>query len=241
MRIVSATIRVNYRGIRPGKARANTMDRIEYIRTDKNGTKIYADWTCPRCGGEGESSMWLKTGKVCFRCGGSGLRNRPVIVKEYTDEYAAKLKARRQAKAAKYAEEHAEEIAAAKAEQERRDAEIAAQIEEERKLSEEIERKARGHFFGTVGQKVEIDVTYTGHFFFDSVYGGGTVYKFDTDDGAHLVWMTSGSLGGNDTVVDEGSRITIRATIKEHKERLGVEQTMLARLKVIKGGRPWTE
>ena len=24
-----------------------------YVRTDKNGTKIYHDWTCPRCGGAG--------------------------------------------------------------------------------------------------------------------------------------------------------------------------------------------
>lgn len=217
------------------------MERIKYIRTDKNGTKIFADWTCPRCGGAGESSMWLKTGKVCFRCGGSGLRERPVIIKEYTDEYAAKLEARRIARQKKYEEEHADEIAAQKAENERREAEIAAQAEAEKKLLEEIERKARGHFFGTVGQKVEIEVTYTGHFFFDSIYGGGTVYKFDTDDGAHLVWMTSGSLGGNDTIVDDGERVTIRATIKEHKERNGVEQTMLTRVKVIKGGRPFED
>ena len=172
-------------------------------------------------------------------CGGSGLRNKPVTVKEYTDEYAAKLEARRIAKEAKYAEEHADEIAAAKAEQERREAEIAAQVAAEKALLEEIERKARGHYFGTVGEKVEIEVTYVDHFFFDNAFGGGLIYKSDTDDGAHLVWMTSGSLGGNDLIVDEGSRITIRATIKAHNERHGVEQTMLTRVKVIKGGRPF--
>ena len=96
------------------------MERRKYIRTDKNGTKIYHDYTCPRCGGAGESNAWLFTGKVCFECGGTGLRNRPLVVKEYTDEYAAKLEARRQAKAAKYAEEHAEEIAAAKKEENER-------------------------------------------------------------------------------------------------------------------------
>lgn len=95
------------------------MDRIKYIRTDKNGTKIFEDWTCPRCGGEGWAGQWKYTGVTCFRCGGSGLRKTPKIVKEYTDEYWAKLNARREAKAAKYAEEHAEEIAAAKAEEER--------------------------------------------------------------------------------------------------------------------------
>ena len=102
------------------------MERMKYIRTDKNGTKIYEDWTCPRCVGEGWAGQWKFTGVTCFRCGGSGLRNRPVIVKEYTDEYWAKLNARREAKAAKYAEEHADEIAAAKAEEERREAEYKA-------------------------------------------------------------------------------------------------------------------
>ena len=169
------------------------------------------------------------------------MRNRPKIVKEYTDEYWAKLQARQEERAKKYAEEHAEEIAAAKAEQERREAEIAAQIEAEKKLLEEIERKARGHYYGEVGQKIEIEVTYVDHIFIDTVFGGSTIYKFDTDDGAHLVWMTSGSLGGSDTIVDEGSRITIRATIKEHKEFRGVEQTQLTRVKVIKGGRPFED
>ena len=214
---------------------------VKYIRTDKNGTKIFEDWTCPRCGGAGWAGQWKYTGVYCFRCGGSGRRNRPVTIKEYTDEYAAKLEAKRIAKQKKYEEEHAEEIAAAKAEQERLEAEMKAQAEAERILREEIDRKVRGHYYGKVGQKIEIEVTYTGHFFFDSIYGGGTIYKFDTADGAHLVWMTSGNLGGNDTIVDEDSRITIRATIKEHKERNGVEQTMLTRVKVIKGGRPFEE
>ena len=223
-------------GVRPGKD--CNMERLKYIRTDKNGTKIYEDWTCPRCGGQGWAGQWKYTGVTCFRCGGSGLRTRPVLVKEYTDEYAAKLEAKRRAKAAKYAEEHAEEIAAAKAEQERREAEIAAQVAAEKALSEEIERKARGHYFGTVGQKFETEVTYVGRFFFDSVYGGCTCHKFDTDAGAHLFWMTSGCLG---VVVDEGERITIRATVKKHNERNGVEQTMLTRVKVIKGGRPYED
>lgn len=217
------------------------MERMKYIRTDKNGTKIYHDYTCPRCAGMGEADKWDRTGRVCFACGGSGLRNRPKVVKEYTDEYWAKLISRRNAKARKYAEEHAEEIAAAKAERERMDAEIAAQIEAERVLLEEIERKRRGHFFGEVGQKIEIEVTYVDCFDIETAFGYSTVYKFDTDDGAHLVWMTSGSLGGNDLIVDKDSRITIRATIKEHKEFRGVEQTQLTRVKVVKGGRPFED
>lgn len=47
-------------------------NNMVYIRTDKNGTKIYHDYTCPRCGGAGRVS-------------------KPQIIKEYTPEYRAKL------------------------------------------------------------------------------------------------------------------------------------------------------
>lgn len=98
-----------------------------YVKTDKNGTKYYHDYTCPRCAGAGFCDKWINTGRVCFECGGTGKRFNPKLVKEYTPEYWAKLEARRQAKAAKeaevrakYAEEHAEEIAAKQAEENRR-------------------------------------------------------------------------------------------------------------------------
>lgn len=97
--------------------------KLEYIRTDRNGTKIYHDWTCPRCGGAGEAQKWEYTGRVCYACGGTGKRVKPLILKEYTDEYRDQLEARRAAKQAKYEADHADEIAAAKAEQDRRDAE----------------------------------------------------------------------------------------------------------------------
>ena len=65
----------------------------------------------------------MYTGRVCYGCGGTGKRVKPLTVKEYTDEYAAKLEAKRVERQAKYEAEHAEEIAAAKVEQEKREAE----------------------------------------------------------------------------------------------------------------------
>lgn len=94
-----------------------------YIRTDKNGTKIFYDFTCPRCAGAGFSDKWAETGRVCFACGGSGKRTRAKVVKEYTQEYFEKLQARQRARnkkqaeeSARYAEEHQEEITAAQRE-----------------------------------------------------------------------------------------------------------------------------
>ena len=100
---------------------------LQYFKTDKNGTKYFYDWMCPRCAGAGFADKWINTGRVCFACGGSGKRSVAKIVKEYTPEYWAKLEAKRQAKAAKeeearkqYEEEHADEIAAKRAAEDQR-------------------------------------------------------------------------------------------------------------------------
>lgn len=95
----------------------------EYVRTDRNGTKIFHDWTCPRCGGAGASDLWIFTGRTCWDCGGTGKRHTPQIVKEYTPEYQAKLDARRAAREAKRLAENpppTEEELRAKAEETRR-------------------------------------------------------------------------------------------------------------------------
>lgn len=77
------------------------MIPMEYIRTDKNGTKIYADYTCPRCGGAGGADQWKDTGWTCYECGGSGRKSTPQLVKMYTPEYEAKLEAQRAKRAEK--------------------------------------------------------------------------------------------------------------------------------------------
>ena len=66
------------------------MNRV-YIRTDKNGTKIYHDYTCTRCGGAGYSEAWRFTGMTCYKCGGTGKQPEPQVIKVYTPEYEAKL------------------------------------------------------------------------------------------------------------------------------------------------------
>lgn len=65
------------------------------IKVDKNGTKYWANYTCPRCGGAGGSDAWAYTGWTCYECGGSGQVVKPSIWKEYTEEYAAKLAEKR--------------------------------------------------------------------------------------------------------------------------------------------------
>lgn len=92
----------------------------QFIRTDKNGTKIYHDYTCDRCGGTGYFAIGVCNGSpvlspydggVCWGCGGSGKAQKPHIIKEYTPEYRAILDAR----AAKRLEKKMAEAQAAKA------------------------------------------------------------------------------------------------------------------------------
>ena len=60
-------------------------NNMVYIRTDKNGTKIYHDYTCPRCGGAGGADQWIYTGWTCYECGGTGRVSNPQIIKD--DKY----------------------------------------------------------------------------------------------------------------------------------------------------------
>lgn len=76
------------------------------IRTDKNGTKYWGDYTCDRCGGVGGCDAWAYTGWTCYKCGGTGRMEKPDIWKEYTPEYEAKLNERRAKREAKKQAEH---------------------------------------------------------------------------------------------------------------------------------------
>lgn len=102
------------------------MTNRVYVRTDKNGTKIYHDCTCQRCGGLGASESWKFTGMTCYECGGSG-KSKTRIIKEYTPEYAAKLAEKREARWAK-------EQAARRAKAEQLNAEFLAEYFPEGKI-----------------------------------------------------------------------------------------------------------
>lgn len=75
-----------------------------YVRTDKNGTKIYHDYTCDRCEGTGIYIVAIENGVprpsrvdqgICYKCHGSGKVEKPRIIREYTPKYEAKLAERR--------------------------------------------------------------------------------------------------------------------------------------------------
>ena len=220
------------------------------LKEYKNGNKLFGTVTrCAKCGGCGKV-IWSYANGVCFDCNGKGW----YYVEER--EYSPKEAAKREKKLAK--ERAAFE--AAEAERAKREAEIAA--EEARREAErlaEIERN-RGHFVGNVGDKIEMTVTLERRFSYERpCYNAPwktdlvTGYVFKTDDGNTLVWKTTGALhvkeykerghfrdddgkGWYDYVSPEdGERVTITATIKAQEEYNNVNQTILNRVKWIRG------
>lgn len=67
------------------------------IKTDRNGTQYWEDYTCPKCEGKGKIYCYSHVeGGICFLCNGSGCYR--THWKTYTPEYAAQLEERRAAK-----------------------------------------------------------------------------------------------------------------------------------------------
>lgn len=202
------------------------------IKIDRNGSKHYEGLiTCDRCGGRGLYIVRVENNRpiptivdngVCHKCWGTGKVHGKWI--ERTPEYQAKLDARR---AAKWA------ALEAKAAEERAKREEAERIEAERKAAEEAARKAISQHVGTVGERIELEVEYQRSARFDvkSFIGYGTstmyVHTFKDAAGNVLVWKTSSGLQ-----LEEGAKVTLKGTVKEHNEYKGEKQTVLTRCNI---------
>ena len=224
-------------------------DRV-LLKQFKNGNKLWGIVShCPKCNDTGKV-IWSYADHVCFDCNGKGWYYSEE--REYTPENLAKLEAKKAKERAKWEAEEAE-----------REAEYQRKKEEEaRKEAErlaEIERN-RGNFIGNPGDKIQIDVTlvkkfsYETHFGYRTMYVSGYVFK--TDDGNTLVYKTTGNPLGYDYEVpqdsnscnytdedgrkwdwmpmQEGERVTIKGTIKEHQEYNNVNQTILQMVKWVR-------
>lgn len=78
-------------------------------------------------------------------------------------------------------------------------------------------------FVGTVGQRIEMQVTVEKAIQLDGYYGPSTMHIMRGIDGNVYVWTTASKSW------EEGSEKTIRGTIKDHKTYRAVNQTILTR------------
>lgn len=89
-------------------------------------------------------------------------------------------------------------------------------------------------FIGNIKEKVEISAVYEKTFRFMSCYGEQYIHKFTDTNGNVLVWKTQNPVetsGKNQELIPEGSKVAIKATIKDHQEYKGEAQTAIIRCK----------
>ena len=89
-------------------------------------------------------------------------------------------------------------------------------------------------FIGNIKEKIEIKAIYEKTFNFMSCYGEQHVHKFTDTNGNVLVWKTQNlkeNSGKNRELIPEGSKVTIKATIKNYQEYKGEAQTVIIRCK----------
>lgn len=226
-------------------------DRV-LLKQFKNGNKLWGTVTpCAKCDRTGKV-IWSFADHVCFDCNGKGWYYSEE--REYTPENLAKLEAKKAKERAKWEAEEAEREAEYQRKQEE-------EAHKEAERLAEIERN-RGQFIGEIGDKIQMTVTLTRTFSYErSCFNAPwrtevvTGYVFKTDDGNTLVWKTTGSIARKVELPwdaedycginsdkhtkwdwespDEGDRITIKATIKDHEEYNNVNQTILNRVKWI--------
>lgn len=207
------------------------MMGAKLIRIDRNGSKYYEGMVkCDRCGGVGGSDVWMRTDWTCWKCGGTG----KIFAKwvERTPEYEAKLAARRHAKWKAEQEKTEAERKAREAEEEaKREAEEAMRKAEEERIKAE---KAKSQYVGEVGDKIQIEAVYDHSAWFDvrDMFGRPErryVHTFKDEDGNVFVWKT-----GCGVNADEGDRIILKGTVKDHSEYKDEKQTNLLRCKITK-------
>lgn len=212
----------------------------ELIKIDRNGSKHYRGMVeCDRCQGRGLFATGTCNGElvishvdngVCWKCHGVGKVLKKWI--ERTPEYQAKLDAKREAREAAKREAWEKELReteAAREEAERR-------AEEERKAEEERikAQKAISQFVGEVKERITVAGIYDHSAWFTITDPFGRpetryVHTFRDENGNVLVWKTGCGLRCG---LEEGSKVTITGTVKDHTVYKDEKQTNLLRVKI---------
>lgn len=216
---------------------------------------------CGRCGGQGGSDAWKHTGWTCYQCAGNG-KGRTEVLPLYTVEKLAQLdaaKAKADARrAAKQVVQAAAFAAKAKTAADANRATYAALLTSAapflsnsfiadicekavaRGLTENqlaavkvaIEREAAkaakpaSAHVGEIGTRKVFELKIVHVHTFEGAYGIVRINIMEDVAGNVLIYKGT-------HIGEKGETITVKATVKEHGERNGVAQTILARPAVV--------
>lgn len=98
----------------------------------------------------------------------------------------------------------------------------------EKRRRERAERDTESDFIGTVGERDDYEAVVEFTKMIDGRYGTTVLVKMRDDDGNILATFSSSEWVWS---VEEGDRVEIRGTVKEHTTYRGAKQTMLTRTK----------
>lgn len=119
-----------------------------------------------------------------------------------------------------------------------------------REREREIKRRERAvarpkstGYIGEVGKRLEIDATVTWLGSTESNWGTTTIVKLMDAEGRMAVWFSSRALplGPNNEVIGQGTKLKLKATVKEHKDYKGEPETVITRAKIVVISNPVTE
>lgn len=86
-------------------------------------------------------------------------------------------------------------------------------------------KPSTSEYVGTMGERIEVTLTVTKAITLDGYYGQSIMHIFEDEDGNVFVWTTSAKS------IPEGTTVTLRGTIKDHKIYRNTKQTILTRCK----------
>ena len=114
-----------------------------------------------------------------------------------------------------------------------------------KKIAEEERAKANAEveYYGAVGDKFELTLTFDKSFCFEGAYGFTYIHLFHDDENHVFAWSSSNGTyqcwcktNGKDGFLEYevGKKYILKGTIKAHKEYRNVKQTVITRCKVLK-------
>lgn len=118
---------------------------------------------------------------------------------------------------------------------------VAKKIAEEKRAIE----NAKVEYYGAVGDKFELTLTFDKSFCFEGAYGFTYIHLFHDDEGHQFKWSSSNGtykveydktadFGGIEYCEFEiGHKYLMKGTVKAHNEYKGVKQTVITRCKVL--------
>ena len=114
-----------------------------------------------------------------------------------------------------------------------------------KKIAEEERAKANAEieYYGAVGDKFELTLTFDKSFCFEGAYGFTYIHLFHDDENHVFAWSSSNGTyqcwcktNGKDGFLEYevGKKYILKGTIKAHEEYRNVKQTVITRCKVLK-------